>query len=112
LNVKVLNMADTNPADLAKVENLLVIVSTWGDGEPPEAAAPFFKALAGTKVDLSRLKFSVCALGDTAYEKFCQAGKDVDAWLESRGAQRIVPRQDCDVAYEEAHKQWLAASLD
>lgn len=112
LNVKVVNMADANPADLAKLDNLLVIVSTWGEGEPPESAAPFFKALAGTKVDLSKLKFSVCALGDTAYEKFCQAGKDVDAWLESRGAQRIVPRQDCDVAYEEPHKKWLAASLD
>lgn len=112
LAAKVLNMADANPADLVKLDNLLVIVSTWGEGDPPETAVPFFKALPGTQVDLSKLKYSVCALGDTAYEQFCRAGKDVDAWLEANGAQRVVARQDCDVAYEEPHKSWLAASLD
>ena len=106
------NMADISPSDLAKVENLLVIVSTWGDGEPPESATSFYKEfMNGSSVELPRLRYSVCALGDTAYEKFCQTGKDFDARLEKLGAKRVSPRQDCDVEYEEPHAGWLDAAL-
>ncbi len=106
------NMADIAPADLAKVENLLVIVSTWGDGDPPESATTFYKDfMNGSAVELPRVRFSVCALGDTSYEKFCQTGKDIDARLEKLGAKRVSPRQDCDVEYEEPYSAWLDASL-
>ena len=106
------NMADIAPADLAKVENLLVIVSTWGDGEPPESATSFYKEfMNGSAVELPRLRYTVCALGDTSYEKFCQTGKDFDARLEKLGAKRVSPRQDCDVEYEEPHAGWLDAAL-
>lgn len=106
------NMADISPAELAKVENLLVIVSTWGDGEPPESATTFYKEfMNGASVELPRLRYSVCALGDTAYEKFCQTGKDIDARLEKLGAKRVSPRQDCDVEYEEPYTGWLDAAL-
>lgn len=106
------NMSDIAPGDLAKVENLLVIVSTWGDGDPPESATAFYKEfMNGSAPELHRLRFSVCALGDTAYEKFCQTGKDIDARLETLGAKRVSPRQDCDVEYEEPHANWLDAAL-
>lgn len=105
------NMADIPPTELAKVENLLVIVSTWGDGDPPESATSFHKEFLSVSQDLSKLRFSVCALGDTSYDKFCQTGKDFDARLEALGAQRITPRQDCDVDYEEAHRNWLDGAL-
>lgn len=106
------NMADIAPADLAKVENLLVIVSTWGDGEPPESATSFYKEfMNGSAVELPRLRYTVCALGDTSYEKFCQTGKDFDARLEKLGAKRVSPRQDCDVEYEEPHAGWLDTAL-
>ncbi len=105
------NMADLAPADLAKVTNLLVIVSTWGDGEPPDAAVSFYKEFMATSVALGSVRFSVCALGDTSYEKFCQTGKDIDARLETLGAKRVADRQDCDVDYEEAFSSWLAGSL-
>lgn len=106
------NMADIAPADLAKVENLLVIVSTWGDGEPPESATSFYKEfMNGSSVELPRLRYSVCALGDTAYEKFCQTGKDFDARLEKLGAKRVSPRQDCDVEFDELHAGWLDTAL-
>ena len=106
------NMSDISPADLAKVENLLVIVSTWGDGEPPESATAFYKEfMNGSAIHLPAVRFSVCALGDTAYEKFCQTGKDIDARLEALGATRISPRQDCDVEYEQPHSEWLGAAL-
>ncbi|MCU0794964.1 MAG: assimilatory sulfite reductase (NADPH) flavoprotein subunit [Akkermansiaceae bacterium] len=105
------NMAETSPADLAKAGRLLVIVSTWGDGEPPETAVAFHKALMTESVDLKSLSFSVCALGDTSYEQFCKTGKDVDSRLEALGAQRVADRADCDVDYEEAFTTWLDAAL-
>lgn len=101
------NMADISPADLAKHDNLLVIVSTWGDGEPPETAIPFYNELMTADLALKHLKFSVCALGDTSYEKFCQTGKDIDARLEALGATRIASRVDCDVDYEDAYTAWF-----
>ena len=60
------NMADLSPADLTKLENLVVIVSTWGDGDPPETAAAFYKDFMSTEVKFSSTRFSVCALGDTS----------------------------------------------
>jgi len=105
------NMADLTPADLAKIENLLVIVSTWGDGDPPESATTFHKQLMSDTLKLPKLRFSVCALGDTSYAQFCQIGKEVDARLESFGATRISPRQDCDLDFEEPHRAWLDAAL-
>jgi sulfite reductase (NADPH) flavoprotein alpha-component len=105
------NMADLSPADLAKMENLLIIVSTWGDGEPPEGATAFHKAFMSETLSLGKLRYSVCALGDTSYEKFCQTGKDFDSRLETFGATRVSPRQDCDVDYDEAHRLWLDSAL-
>ncbi|RYD24647.1 MAG: sulfite reductase [NADPH] flavoprotein alpha-component, partial [Verrucomicrobiaceae bacterium] len=105
------NMADIAPADLAKMTNLLVIVSTWGEGDPPETAVAFHKALMSESPPLSGLRYSVCALGDTSYVNFCQTGKDVDARLESLGAERIFPRQDCDLDYEDLHAAWLDSAL-
>lgn len=106
------NMSDAKVEALSKASRLLVVVSTWGDGEPPETAATFFKELMSTGARLESTRFSVCALGDTSYEKFCQTGKDVDARLEALGALRVHSRQDCDVDYESAFEQWLSAALD
>src|SRR5688572_8825910 len=87
------NMSEISAADLAKVSDLLVIVSTWGDGEPPESASAFHKELMAADLKLANTRFTVCALGDTSYDKFCQTGKDVDARLEKLGATRVSPRQ-------------------
>lgn len=107
------NMSDLAPADLAKMDNLLVIVSTWGEGDPPETATSFYnEIMTGVAVDLKKVSFSVCALGDTSYERFCQVGKDLDARFEALGATRISPRQDCDVDFDEAHAEWLEAALN
>jgi sulfite reductase (NADPH) flavoprotein alpha-component len=105
------NMSESSPADLAKASNLLVIVSTWGDGEPPETATTFYKELMATELSLANVSFSVCSLGDTSYEKFCQTGKDLDAKLEALGGKRIAARQDCDVDYEEPYATWLESAL-
>jgi sulfite reductase (NADPH) flavoprotein alpha-component len=105
------NMSEIAAADLVKVPNLLVIVSTWGDGEPPDSATAFHKEFMAEPISLTGLRFSLCALGDTSYEKFCQTGKDIDARLEQLGGIRVTVRQDCDVDYEDAFTAWLGTSL-
>ena len=105
------NMAEITPTDLTKIDNLLVIVSTWGDGDAPEAAISFHKQLMSDSLQLPKMRYSVCALGDTAYAKFCEIGKQVDARLEKFGATRVSPRQDCDLDYEEPHQAWLDHAL-
>ncbi len=108
---RAVSMADAHLADFTSETDLLVIVSTWGEGDPPQHAEPFFKELAGGGGDLSGARFSVCALGDTSYEKFCRAGKDVDAALERLGARRVLPRRDCDLEFEEPYAAWADAAL-
>ena len=75
-----------------------MVISTYGDGEPPDDAAPFWEAVVqGNGLDLSGVKFSVLALGNTTYDHFCKCGRDFDAALERHGGTRIYPRVDCDV---------------
>jgi sulfite reductase (NADPH) flavoprotein alpha-component len=105
------NMAEISPADLTKVTNLLVIVSTWGDGDAPETAVAFHKEFMSSQLSLAAVRYSVCSLGDTAYEKFCQIGKDFDAKLETLGASRVFSRQDCDVDYEDSYVSWMENTL-
>jgi sulfite reductase (NADPH) flavoprotein alpha-component len=113
----VLDLAQTDLAKLAGEKNVLVITSTYGDGEPPDNAKTLHAALKSaaqlptSKAQLSTLRYSVCALGDTNYAQFCQCGKDLDAWFEKLGATRITPRTDCDLDYEAAFIAWLDAAL-
>lgn len=108
----VMDMASFTPAQLAQEKNVLVIVSTYGDGEPPDSVKPFHAAL-GTEgaPALTGLRFSVCALGDTNYPMFCQCGKDFDARLEKLGGARVNPRVDCDLDHDEIFTKWLDAAL-
>ena len=91
--------------------NLLVITSTYGDGEPPDSAKALHTALRDGTHALASVRFSVCALGDTNYTLFCQAGKDFDAYLEKHGATRIHPRAECDVDYDAPFSTWLNSAL-
>ena len=79
--------------DLSKEEYLLTIISTHGDGEPPVAAQKFYDFVHQNELKLSKLKYSVLALGDSAYPLFCKAGEDVDEQLNKLGANRIAPTE-------------------
>lgn len=108
----VLDMAQTNASQLANTANVLVITSTYGDGEPPDSAKALHAALqAADALALGALRFSVCALGDKNYAQFCQCGRDFDAFLERRGARRVLARVECDVEYEADFTTWLDAAL-
>ncbi len=113
LKPTLLDMADSHPSELARESNLLVYVSTWGEGDPPERATTFYQQLmADDAPKLDGLQFAVLGLGDTSYEQFCKMGKDFDRRLEELGASRIHPRVDCDVDYEDTAASWTKAVLD
>lgn len=107
LKVKVSSTNQYNPKDLDKEELLLTIISTHGDGDPPEAARKFHETLKNRKEALPNLKYSVLALGDTSYPLFCKAGEDVDVFLDRMGATRIQNIAMCDVDFEETANEWM-----
>lgn len=105
-------MRDFKPNGLKKVKNLLILVSTHGEGEPPDNAISFYEFLHSKRApQLEDLQFSVLALGDTSYEFFCQTGKDFDKRLEELGGKRIAPRVDCDLDFEEPAAEWMESVL-
>ncbi|MBV9756071.1 MAG: flavodoxin domain-containing protein [Alphaproteobacteria bacterium] len=109
---KVVDMADTTPAELARAGNLLVIASTWGEGDPPQRAEEFFTALlADDAPRFADLRYAVLALGDRAYARFCETGRRIDERLAELGAARAAPRVECDLDYEAAASAWIGSTL-
>ncbi|MCF5840860.1 assimilatory sulfite reductase (NADPH) flavoprotein subunit [Aeromonas veronii] len=113
LPVTLASMADYKPKQLKKESHLLVVVSTYGEGEPPESAVDLFEQLKKGKIGkLDGLKFAVLGLGDSSYEFFCQTGKDFDNFLATAGAERIYELASLDVDYQDAAKSWSEQALN
>ncbi|WP_026910134.1 assimilatory sulfite reductase (NADPH) flavoprotein subunit [Patulibacter minatonensis] len=113
LEAQVADMSDYKPRALKDEQDVLVITSTHGEGDPPPNALGFFEFLAGRKAPkLDGVRFSVLALGDSTYEHYCSAGKQVDARFEELGAERIADRVDCDVDYEDDAAAWIAGVVE
>ncbi|RKP56201.1 assimilatory sulfite reductase (NADPH) flavoprotein subunit [Cohnella endophytica] len=107
------SMIDFKPNGLKKIKNLFVLVSTHGEGDPPDNAISFYEFLHGKRApQLEEMSFSVLALGDTSYEFFCKTGRDFDQRLEELGAKRLAPRVDCDVDFDESAEQWISSVLE
>lgn len=105
---RVLEMAQAVSLDFSKESRLVCITSTWGDGEMPDNAKPFWDYLnSDLSPSLANLQFSVLALGDRNYPAFCQAGKDLETKLAALGGKRIHPLAECDVDYETPAKAWI-----
>lgn len=101
------------PEHLAEMSHVLVVTSTYGEGEMPDNAGLFWDAIqASTVPRLEGLQYAVLGLGDTSYDEFCQAGKLLDTRFEQLGATRIHDRVDCDVDFEDPAALWTAAVLD
>ncbi len=106
------DMADYKPRQLKEEEDLLIVTSTHGEGEPPPSAAGFFEFVEGRKAPrLEGLRYAVLALGDSTYEFFCGAGRRIDDRLAELGAQRLCARVDCDVDYDDPAAAWMEKAL-
>ena len=107
LLVKLASLDQYRLTDITKEENLFVVISTQGDGEPPIAAQKFYDHIHLNGFRLDNLQFSVLALGDTSYPMFCKTGEDVDLQLQKLGGKCIVPIRKCDVDYETDAAEWF-----
>jgi len=104
---RVLALNDCEHARLLEARKLIIVSSTWGDGDPPDNAVNFWNWLNSDSAPrLENLHFAVLGLGDKNYSDFCGASKKFDARLEALGARRLVPRGECDVDYESAAQAW------
>lgn len=108
--VSVASMNDFKPKDLKKLENILIVASTHGEGEAPDNAIGFYDFLHSKRAPkLDGVNYAVLALGDSSYEFFCKTGADFDERLRELGATALVPRTDCDVDYDDDAAAWFTA---
>ncbi|MCX6228258.1 MAG: flavodoxin domain-containing protein [Bacteroidia bacterium] len=106
------NMETFKIRDLQTEKNVLVIVSTHGDGVPPFSAQELHEYIYGKRAPkLATTNFAVLALGDSSYFQFCKTGKDFDEQLEKLGANRIAPILTCDLDFEEPAEVWFNSTL-
>ena len=105
---KILALNDYEQANLAAGGKVIIISSTWGDGDPPDNAVNFWNWLSADSAPrLENLQFAVLGLGDKNYSDFCGASKKFDTRLEALGAKRLAPRAECDVDYEAEANAWI-----
>lgn len=110
---RVIGMEDFESVDFAAEERLLIVSSTWGDGDPPDNAVDFWNTLSSDDYSrLEHLSFAVLGLGDTNYLNFCAMGHRFDKRLEALGAKRMTPCGECDVDYEATAEAWINGVID
>ena len=107
LESTVIDMDDYPAMDLQNHKRVLIITSTWGEGEMPDNAEEMWGDVCAKNPSLAGVNYSVCAIGDTSYDEFCQAGIDWDNKFNELGANRVSDIQLCDVDYEPEWKSWV-----
>jgi sulfite reductase (NADPH) flavoprotein alpha-component len=104
------DMQNISMSELTKIRNLMIVVSTHGEGEPPVQAEQFYE-LVHEQLKPVNAKYTVAGLGDSSYRYYCQTGKDIDKRLEDLGGQRLLEVGTCDIDFEEESKEWIKNSM-
>jgi sulfite reductase (NADPH) flavoprotein alpha-component len=112
LNPRVVGMDRFREVEWASEARILLLSSTWGDGDMPDNAVAFWDWLKGADApSMAHAGYAVLGLGDRNYAKFCQAGRNLDGRFAELGAKRLVPLCECDTDYESKSEQWMDAAL-
>lgn len=106
------NLDTYDPSALGGVQRAIVVISTWGEGDPPDECEDFCYALYdGETPRLEQMDFCVLALGDSSYDDFCGCGRKVDEALEKQGATRFLERKEVDVDFDDDFEEWVGRLL-
>src|SRR5690606_17376468 len=112
LSPRTADMASYKARGLKDEQDVLIVTSTHGEGEPPEPALDFFEFIHGRKAPkLAGTRYAVLGLGDSTYEFFCGASRKLDERLRELGAEQLHACVDCDVDYEDAAAEWIETVL-
>ena len=113
LSVRLISLADLRARELSSLSLFYAVISTQGDGDPPDDARRFLDELDGRRAPkLDSLSFAVLALGDSSYPLFCATGRALDERLAELGGRRVVDRVDADLDVERDAAPWLADALE
>ena len=112
LEGRVCDMEDLSVDDLSSASRVMIVCSTWGEGDQPDNAQDLYDDVCDSADDsMNGVSFAVLALGDTAFDLFCESGKEWDRILEEKGGTRIHERIDCDTDYEDFADEWISEAL-
>jgi sulfite reductase (NADPH) flavoprotein alpha-component len=109
--VQAWDMDDYPLARLTETAQVLLVSSTFGDGDAPDNGQAFWQGLQDLQRPLPGLAFAVLGLGDSSYAQFCRHGRQLHERLLQLGATALLPRVDCDGDSAEAADSWLADLL-
>ena len=115
LDAKIMDMDDVSVEDISNSKRLLICCSTWGEGDQPTNAEDLYEDVCeADEGSMDNVNFAVLALGDTAYEFFCESGKQWDTIIEQKGGKRVNDRIDCDVDYDDDDEceNWIKSTLE
>jgi sulfite reductase (NADPH) flavoprotein alpha-component len=110
---RLVSAADFPARRLAEERLLYLVISTHGEGEPPDDARALAEFVLGKRAPrLEQLAYAVFALGDSSYPRFCETGRALDERLAELGARRLLPRVEADVDLEPAAAAWLETARE
>jgi len=113
LAVRARSLNELKPSMLKKYEHAVFIISTHGEGDPPDDALDLFEYLESSRATrLNSLRFRVLALGDRSYSRFCEAGRKLEELLLARGARKFAERVECDLEYQDQAGLWSTEVID
>ena len=98
--------------ELAGERLLYLVISTQGEGDPPDDSIGFTEFLLGKRAPkLPELKFAVLGLGDTSYADFCGIARKLDGRLAELGAQRVAELGQADLDIDTVAGPWRERAL-
>lgn len=106
IGARVLSFADLDLETLKAAGRALLIVSTTGEGDPPDAAARFVRRVMAAPAELEGLRYGLLALGDREYDHFCGFGRAVDGWLRRGGAEPLFDPVEVDNGEAGTLRHW------
>ncbi|MCF8228912.1 MAG: flavodoxin domain-containing protein [Bacteroidales bacterium] len=112
LQAECFSMQEFDHDKLKEVKNLMIAVSTHGEGDPPVQAEDLYEYVHNKSLDMKHVNYSVLALGDSSYKHFCKTGKDFDQRLAELGGNKVIETGECDIDFEENAKSWVRNAVD